>query len=150
MGKIRLIWSIASGAFSGGASIYVYLVAAALVFTAGWTVNGWRLEAGYKDAQLDAMIMISNKREEAEAKNQQLSDELEKARNDRRTVYRTITQQVDKIIERPVYRNECLDADGLRSINSALAGKAEATGQPDKPVPPPDAPFWRRWFGGNP
>lgn len=29
--------------------------------------------------------------------------------------------EIEKIIERPVYRNVCLDADGLRELNRAIA-----------------------------
>lgn len=138
------------GLLTGPWGLYIKIVLVAAVFFAGWTVNGWRLEASYKDAQLDAMVIMAEKREEAEAKNQTLSAELEKSRNEKRIVYRNVTQQVDRIIDRPVYRNECLDPDGLRAVNTALAGKAEAPSQPDKPMPAPDTPFWRRWFGGNP
>jgi hypothetical protein len=41
-----------------------------------------------------------------------------------RIVYRTITEMVDKIVDRPVYRNVCLDDDGLRLANAALGGVA--------------------------
>lgn len=39
--------------------------------------------------------------------------------------YRTVTVTVEKLIDRPVYINQCLDADGLRTINEQI------TGQPD-------------------
>lgn len=138
------------GILAGPWGLYIKAALVAAVFFAGWTVNGWRLEASYKDAQLDAMTLMAEKREEAEAKNQTLSAELEKSRNEKRTIYRTVTRQVDRIIDRPVYRNECLDADGLRAVNTALAGKTEAAREPDNPVPATDATFWRRWFGNNP
>jgi hypothetical protein len=60
---------------------------------------------------------------------------LEVAKNEKEIVYRTITQTVDKIVDRPVYRNVCLDADGLRNINAAAAGHAADPGQPDAAVP---------------
>lgn len=59
----------------------------------------------------------------------QVSAELEQARNDRKIVYRTITKQVEKIVDRDVYRNTCVDDDGLRAINAALAGHTSA-GEP--------------------
>ena len=52
----------------------------------------------------------------------QVSAELEQARNDRKIVYRTITRNVQTYIDRPVYQRECLDDDGLKSINDALSG----------------------------
>ena len=39
--------------------------------------------------------------------------------------YRTVTVTVEKLIDRPVYINQCLDADGLRTINEQI------TRQPD-------------------
>lgn len=39
-------------------------------------------------------------------------------------VYQTITHEVDHVTERPVYLRDCLDADGLRLANAALAGQA--------------------------
>jgi predicted phage-related endonuclease len=64
----------------------------------------------------------------------QVSAELEQARNDRKIVYRTITKQVEKIVDRDVYRNTCLDDDGVHAINAALAGRA-GTGEPTAAVP---------------
>lgn len=62
-----------------------------------------------------------------------IAAQLEQARHDRKTVYRTITRDVEKVVTRDVYRNECLDADGLRIVNDALAGAR--TGQPDADMP---------------
>ena len=39
--------------------------------------------------------------------------------------YRTVTVTVEKLVERPVYVNQCLDDDGLRFLNEQI------TGQPD-------------------
>ena len=50
------------------------------------------------------------------------AQELEIKKNERQIEYKTITKTVDRIIDRPIYRNECIDADGLRSINDALSG----------------------------
>ena len=38
----------------------------------------------------------------------------------RETVVREITREVPKIIDRPVYRNVCVDADGVRLIERAV------------------------------
>jgi hypothetical protein len=55
-----------------------------------------------------------------------------------RVIYRTITQQVDKIVDRDVYRNVCFDDDGLRLANAALGGVAvtpPAVGGPNSAMP---------------
>lgn len=47
-----------------------------------------------------------------------------------RVVYRTITEEVERVIEKPVYRDVCLDDDGLRILRSAVAGANGAAGEP--------------------
>lgn len=39
--------------------------------------------------------------------------------------YRTITKYVDRIIDRPVYRNQCFDADGVRQLNEFIIGSRD-------------------------
>jgi len=72
------------------------------------------------------------------AKGNKAATGLEADRGKTRVVYKTITQTVDRYIDRPVYRNVCLDADGLRDANRALLGQGADPGQPDRPVPSPD------------
>lgn len=60
--------------------------------------------------------------------------ELEAERAKRKVVYRTITQTVDKIVDRPVYRNVCMDPDGLQCVNAALRGEDAAGCKPDGPM----------------
>lgn len=52
----------------------------------------------------------------------------------RETIVREITREVPSIIDRPVYRNLCIDADGLRLIERAVAtanGRGVPAGGPD-------------------
>ncbi|HEX7873044.1 MAG TPA: hypothetical protein VF475_09045 [Sphingobium sp.] len=52
----------------------------------------------------------------------------------RETIVREITREVPKIIDRPVYRNVCIDADGVRLIERAVAtanGGGATGGRPD-------------------
>ena len=63
-----------------------------------------------------------------------VSAELERARSEKQIVYRTITKRVETYVDRPVYQRECLDDDGLRDANAALAGRAGA-GEPTSAVP---------------
>lgn len=52
-----------------------------------------------------------------------IAAQLETAKNERQIVTKTITKRVIELVDRPVYRNVCLDDDGLQLINAALAGK---------------------------
>lgn len=49
-------------------------------------------------------------------------------------IYQRITVEVDKIVERPVYRDHCFDADGLRQLGAAIAGRDAESGA-GQPVP---------------
>lgn len=55
-----------------------------------------------------------------------------------RTEFRTITQEVERVVEKPVYRNICFDDDGLRLI-AAATGRSEGASEPAPAVPGPGA-----------
>lgn len=55
-----------------------------------------------------------------------------------RTEFLTITEEVERVVEKPVYRNICFDADGLRLI-AAATGRSEGAGEPAPAVPGPGA-----------
>jgi methylthioribose-1-phosphate isomerase len=109
-------------------------IAAAVAFALG-AGSGYKLTADHyaakeAKAQQEAAEAYQAKTEELNA----VSAELEKARHERKTVYRTITQQVERIVTRDVYRNQCVDSDGVSIINAALAGKPVDPGQLDAAV----------------
>lgn len=82
----------------------------------------------------------NQKQRDAEAKKgNQAAEKKEKGDAKAKIVYRTITQKVDRYIDRPVYRNICLDDDGLRDANAALVGALTPAAKPDKPMPKPGA-----------
>lgn len=67
-----------------------------------------------------------------------MSAQLEKAKNERTVEYRTLTKEVDRVVTKPVYRNQCFDAAGLRIANTALAGgHAAAASELDANLPQP-------------
>ena len=51
-----------------------------------------------------------------------------------KTIYQRITVEVDKIVERPLYRDQCFDADGLQQLRAAIAGRDAKPGA-GQPVP---------------
>lgn len=61
----------------------------------------------------------------------------ERLRNEKRPVYQDIDRSITKYVDRPVYLRDCIDSDGLRDINDALAGRRqpESAGQPAATVP---------------
>lgn len=126
---------------------YLTLIAAAAAFAGGaWIGHGLTAASYQKDviaeqiARIEAIKKAADAVQAAAVEANHHAQELEKARAQREIVYRTITKEVDKIVDRPVYRNVCLDDDGLRVINDALRGEAASdTGQPDAAVSEPDA-----------
>ena len=112
------------------------LVALVVAFGAGWKVEGWRWDASEKAAVQAALAKYQQETAQAAKASSTLAAQQEQNHAE----IRTITRTVDRIVVRPVYRNVCLDADGLRAVNAALAGKAAAAGKPDGAVPAADAP----------
>ncbi|ENV09561.1 hypothetical protein F966_02219 [Acinetobacter higginsii] len=49
-----------------------------------------------------------------------VSADYEKLRSEQRTKVETVTRTVQKIVERPIYLNRCIDDDGLQQINSLI------------------------------
>lgn len=50
----------------------------------------------------------------------QVSADYEKAKSEQRVQVETVTREVQKIIDRPVYLNHCFDDDGVSAINSLI------------------------------
>ena len=51
----------------------------------------------------------------------QVSADYEKAKSEQRIKVETVTREVQKIIDRPVYQQFCFDDDGVSAINSLVA-----------------------------
>ena len=86
----------------------------------GRTLTSNSYKADMLEAQKQAFVEYTTQTEKLNG----ISAELEKSKNEKQIVYRTITKKVEKLIERPIYSIDCIDADGMQLINSALAGKA--------------------------
>lgn len=106
---------------------------------------------GHHDAAADGEVKIQALQlAAAEAAQKQRQAELIQASNastgfqndtaKARIVYQTIHDQIHDIVERPVYRNVCLDDDGLRLANAALAG-VPTSPNPGGPNPAMPAPL---------
>lgn len=115
----------------------IYTHAAALIvglsvgFAGAWNVQSWRADS----AQLKRVEQAKTEflRRDKEAYTPSVAHEQFKQRE--RVVYEVVTETIDKIIERPVYRNICLDADGLRALNAAVNGSSEDSSKPSPTVP---------------
>ena len=57
---------------------------------------------------------------EANAKANQASADYEQLKSERQAKVESVTRTVQKIVERPIYLNRCIDDDGLSEINSLI------------------------------
>jgi hypothetical protein len=114
----------------------VALIAAAAASFGAWQVQSWRYgarEAERLEAQREATRFNTKAADTASASHE--ADRVEI-----RTEFVTITQEVERVVEKPVYRNVCIDADGLRQLERAIGGPARAASEPAPAVPRSDAP----------
>lgn len=94
-----------------------------LAFGAGWWLRGLKVKAATVDqtkAQAQADVQQAQRTSEAVQAHAQAKTETE-------IRYVTVTREVEKLVERPVYLERCLDDDGLRALNAQILG-ADAPG----------------------
>lgn len=117
--------------------VWIYAAVAAVLLAMGFG-SGYKVESWHRDSLEQAAIQKAEKQVEAEATKQAAASQaLETTKEQAHVQYVTITKTVDKIVERPVYRNVCLDPDGLRAANAAIRGQAADPGKPDAALPGP-------------
>lgn len=78
---------------------------------------------GYDDCQNEhfkAAAAAQEKREKQIGQAQANDAKSAEADVQRETIVREITREVPKVIDRPVYRNVCVDVDGVRLIERAV------------------------------
>lgn len=109
--------------------IWTHVGAAALgAVVAGstaWQVQDWRF--GAKEGERLQAVREQAARNERVADKGAAAHEADRARI--RKEFITITQEVERVVEKPVYRNVCLDDDGLRILERAITGES-AAGEP--------------------
>lgn len=107
----------------------IKVAALALAFLAGWQVNSWRFAAQEAEVAKARQAMIDAYREE-EAKSASI---LEKRLKELRANEKVIERERIKLVDRPVYSNECLDADGVQLVERARTSKTDS-GKPARKV----------------
>ena len=115
-----MLWQLLAGA----------MLAAAVGAGGAWKVQAWRWAAA--DAErLQAEQRDALRRQEAAFG---AAERFERDRQVSRTQIQTVTVEVPRVVERPVYRAECWDADGLRLITQAIGAPVDPA-EPDGSVP---------------
>lgn len=110
----------------------VAAVALAIGFGGGWKANGWRWDAAEKQ-RIEQEAKEHQKRLD---RTQVASTTFEDKRTTNETRYRTVTVTLEKIVDRPVYLNQCIDPDGLQQLNAQIARAADP-GKPGLQLPKP-------------
>ena len=96
-----------------------YLIVIALVFGAFFYV--WH--KGYEQCELDNIVAVAKAKQEQQDRYDVLAKKLEDTKAERIVQTNTITKIVDKIVERPIYSEKCVDEDGVNVINKAINGQ---------------------------
>lgn len=104
----------------------IILMAVVVIQTA--ITNRYAGQLKQAEQQCQSQIQdIERKQVKALAKAQdefnQVSADYEQLKSEQRTKVEYVEREVQKIIERPVYLNRCIDSDGLQQINSLIEAK---------------------------
>lgn len=108
-------------------------IALAIALAAGWAGIEWeqgqqaQLEVQRERIEQERIARIRVRHDKAAAG-------YEADKRQIRTVYVPITQEVERVVEKPFYSDLCLDDDGLRSARRAIAGTGAAS-EPARAVP---------------
>ena len=96
----------------------VGLAALAIGFGGAWKTQEWRHTAArVKAVEQAAKDTFRNVERQDTAVGDYTKDQA-----NAKVIYQRIVVEVDKIVERPVYRQTCLDDEGLGALNRALNG----------------------------
>ena len=99
-------------------AICASVIALGLAFGAGWWLRGLQVKAATVDqtkVQAQADVQQAQRTSEAVQIHAEKKTETE-------IRYVTVTREVEKLVERPVYLERCLDDDGLRALNTQITG----------------------------
>lgn len=128
----------AIGFVTGGSA--TRLVATLLVGVAAGTTLGWQVQ-GWRQGRADAQRIERQARDTLRniERGQQAADTYTQEQAHAQPTRQQITRTVERIVSRPVYRNVCLDADGLQQLRAAIAAGAPPGGAA-APLPADRAP----------
>ena len=116
-------------------SIAAKLVLLIAVFVGGFAA-GVKWHAGQDAIKENARQVNQRATERLQRQNSNtaaVAHESDKVRIE--TEYRDVIKEVQRVVEKPVYRNVCLDPDGLSVIGDALARAYNDPGEPGNAVP---------------
>lgn len=114
---------------------YVGVAAVVAGFGLGWSVADWRADA----RELQRVQAAKELADEQQRMVSRASARFEAQREQRGARERVVVREVERVLEKPVYRNVCLDDDGLRVLADDIAA-SNARRELGPPVPGASAP----------
>ena len=115
----------------------IQLVIAVVIFLAG-AAAGVKWQVGiHASKELERIAATERETLRRTDKIDQASVKLEERRTETEIIYRTIKERVDHVVEKPIYRNTCIDDDGLRELTAAVSAANPAASQPKGAVSAP-------------
>ena len=99
-------------------AICAAVIALGLAFGTGWWLRGLQVKA--------AMVKQTQAQAKADVQQAQRTSEAVQTHAEAKVKteirYVTVTREVEKLVERPVYLERCMDDDGLRVLNAQILG----------------------------
>ena len=91
-----------------------------------WRASHWQTKYQKADAECNAKILKLKEDQLVKLQDKQneinkVSSDYEAEKSKQRVQVETVTREVQKIVERPVYLNSCFDDDGMQQLNSLIA-----------------------------
>lgn len=97
--------------------IIAIVIAGLLFFSYNW------IERNAVNRYVAKQAIIQQKADdEQQAKYNTLAESFESMRHNQQVVTKLVEKKVTKIIEKPIYRNICIDSEGVDEANKALKG----------------------------
>jgi len=112
-----------------------------LIATTGAFYKGYKLAEDKADRKIQALQLAGlQERLKEQERVSTIIDSVDKKLGELRANEKTIEREKVKIIDRPVYNNQCLDDDGVSLINQARLGKSASASSSEVQEPLPDTP----------
>lgn len=118
-------------------SILMYGLLALAVLGALGGIYGAGYRSGSNSVMNEWQTASREQRERELKAGQKAAEKKEVGDQKAKVIYRKITQEVERVVEKPVYRNVCLDPDGLRIARDAIRGEVSDPAKPDESLRPP-------------
>lgn len=103
-----------------GTKLAEYLIVIAVLFGAFF----YTWHKGYEQCEQDSIVAQAKAKKEQQDRYDMLAAKLETTKAERIVQTNTITKIVPQIVEREIYKNVCVDAQGVDVINKALKGES--------------------------